>query len=285
MNKKFILTNLIIFSAFASLTQLAQPLFVQEVEANTTTATITFNDELQGLTNAQLLTNQQILNATNNTSSIPLIASSVTSTEIYFYLSGGERGLDLKSGNGNAQNPVASFRINFNPVGIKFNSFFFTHDRISGTGVLNATLFFTNAVTNLPDSFLYTTTDNSNTFVVSSTTKVNGTITGISFEGPTSSRWIINDISLTNSFNFTGTSEQIDQEMANFSGLILSYSPLDPTCTVEPGTTRASSTDLDDLQFFYNQMTTEQKNTFKQNYPNAWGRLQFLFSKANRTIS
>jgi hypothetical protein len=43
MNKKFILTNLIIFSAFASLTQLTQPLFVQEVEANTTTATITLD--------------------------------------------------------------------------------------------------------------------------------------------------------------------------------------------------------------------------------------------------
>jgi hypothetical protein len=225
-----------------------------------------------------------VLGIVNDTSTIPNIATSVDALNVQPFNDGTNVGLHLYS-SGTTADKVSLFRVNFSSIASKFNSFTVSHDSTTGGSVLNVTAFFIRASDNTLQSTLFSVTDGGNTFSNYSN-KVNGLITGISFAPqPGQNQWRINSISLNTAFTFSGTVEEIDQEMSNLSSLILTYSPLDPTCEVEEGTTRASSTDLDDLQFFYNQMTTDQKNTFKQNYPNAWGRLQFLFSKANRTIS
>lgn len=229
------------------------------VSANSTLS-FTFN---HSLTDGTLMTDQNILDTINNNSFIngaPIdLASSVSSLSVKAIVSGTSKFIRLDQTANGTSEMIISFNLNYQ----YFKQITFSADRITGNGSMEI---YVNNSSTLSNSFADSGNDFLN-YTVSSTS----TIQVLRFK-PQSGQ---------NQWNVAGiTFTSIDLSQLATKVETYTLSGCETTATITKQLTDAEVQQLNDL---YSSMSTTEKDTFKTNYPNAWGRMKWLFDKKNLT--
>jgi hypothetical protein len=292
--KKIVTVSLLVTTLLGVIFSQSNQTSNTQIYATTSTLTTTLNHNLTPQNpvldlNSSTLTSIFNSTSTINGSSVNNAFTSITGLRVRAYTSQ-MIGLELAQTDNSVQN--SSLTINFNSEIIKSNSFTFTHASVTGSSSIRATITYINLlgdqVTLAFEDANYLTSGVTLSFPSSqtnSTIKVIGYLLSVTLR-PTigQNRWAIDSIGASNVYTFTGTNQQlIDGPMKEFSILLNSYTGAG--CTPQSNETVATSTQVDDVLSIYNSMTNDQKELFKTNYPNAWGRLQLLANKANKIVS
>lgn len=271
--KKFITTSLLITTVLGVIFSQSGQNSNTQIFANTSSNSIvtTLNRALSASTTLDVFNLTTSVNGVSNSS----VYSSVTITNVTS--NNGNTGLELNGNNNN----TARILVNFNNQLVKYNAFEIAISRETGNSANTITISLTHFS---QDPNILTTTSQTYTSstgaLITPRLTVNGTIKSatITTDITAQNRWLVDEIRSGFTFDFSQSAS-----LATFSDTLSTLTG--DGCTPQSNETVASTQQVDELIALYNSMTTDQKTTFKTNYPNAWGRLQLLAKKANKTVS